>query len=263
MLAAYDVITPDEGFPKAKSAATRALEIDPSLAEAHASLAYAVFLHDWDWDKAERGYRRALELDPNYAMAHVWYGIFLAVLGRGDEAIAEADLAMTLDPLSLIIGAMRGWVLYLSGDIDGSIEQCQETLELDQSFYPAHMIVARSYERAGMCEKAVQAAEMAARLSQSPSMLPEVAYTYGACGEEKRALDVKKRIEEHFTDSYFLAINMSLVETGLGNTDEALTWLEKATDDRYPWMVQLRVEPRWALLREDPRFEVLAKRIGL
>jgi TolB-like protein len=125
MLAAWDLVPPQEAFPKAIVAATKALEIDETLAEAQISLALTRFFYDWDWDGAEQGFQRALELNPNYAQGHQWYGLFLVSLGRGQEAVVEAEHARELDPLSLIINAMTGYVFHYVREYDQVIEQCQ------------------------------------------------------------------------------------------------------------------------------------------
>jgi TolB-like protein/Tfp pilus assembly protein PilF len=263
MLGSYDAMPPHDAFPKARAAATEALKLDETLAEAHACLAYVSLLYEWDWEAAEAGYLRALSLDPNYALGHMWYAIFLSSMGRERESVAAADRALTLDPLSLIVGALRGWVLYLHGDHELAIEQCQETLQLDPSFYPAHMFAARAYVRSGRCEEALNAFEEALRHSTNKSsMQPEFAFFLARCGQRERALEIMENIQRDRPDDYFLPINLAVIHIGLGNVDEALTLLERAVEERYPWVVQLQVDPWWDDLRGDPRFAALEARIG-
>jgi serine/threonine-protein kinase len=263
MLGSYDALPPHDAFPKAQAAATEALELDETLAEAHACLAYVSLLYEWDWEAAEAGYLKALSLDPNYALGHMWYAIFRSSMGRESESVAAADRALALDPLSLIVGALRGWVLYLNGEDELAVEQCQETLQLDPSFYPAHMFAARAYVHAGRCEDALNSFEESLRNSNDePSMLPEFAFYLARCGQRDRALEIMEEIQRDRADDYFLPINLALIHSGLGNVDEALTLLEQAVEERYPWVVQLQVDPWWDALRGDPRFAALESRIG-
>jgi TolB-like protein len=264
MLGAYDALPPKEANTKAKAAATKALEIDPLLADAEACMAYVTFLHDWNWEAAEQRYQRALQLDANYAMGHIWYAVFLASRERPTEAIEQSNLALELDPLSLIVGALRGWVLYFCGDYDASIKQCEETLELDSTFFPAHLFVSRSYLLKGMCEEANRSLKEAYRLTgDDPTLQSELAYSLAMCGKTEMARRLILEMERDDARGYLVAINLALLHTGMGNHDDAITWLEAAIEERYPWMVQLRVEPWWKPLRDHPRYRELEQRIGL
>jgi tetratricopeptide (TPR) repeat protein len=142
-------------MPKAKAAAERALELDETLAEAHASLARVLAAYEWDWAGAEREFKRAIELNPRYAVAHQWYGGYFEARGRHTEAIAERKLALELDPLSLIINFELGLAFYYARDYDRAIGQFQKTLELDQNFRPARMFLPAAYEQKGMYEEAI------------------------------------------------------------------------------------------------------------
>ena len=163
-----------------------------------------------------------------------------------------------------IVGALRGWVLYFAREYDAAIIQCSETLELDPEFYPAHMFISRAYLRIGMCELALQTINDAVRLSgNEPAMMPTLAYTLAVCGQRERALELMARLQQNEDSSFYSSLNLALIHTGLGNVDDAITWFKKAVDERYPWVVQIRVDPTWDPLREDPRFHELEKSIGL
>ncbi len=149
MLVVYGRLQPKEGFPKAKEAATRALEIDENSAEAHSSMAFIKFRWDWDRSATEREFQTAIRLKPAYAPAHQWYSSYLVAVERFDEAIAEAKRTEELEPLSFVASSHLGWIYYLSGDNDKAIEQCRKILELDPSSFPARRYLGLAYEGKG------------------------------------------------------------------------------------------------------------------
>jgi tetratricopeptide (TPR) repeat protein len=143
-------------LPKAKTAAIKAIEIDNTLAEAHTSLAAIKECYDWDWLGAETEFKRAIELNSNYAVAHYWYAEFLSEMGRFDEAITEIKRAQELDPLSLIISSVKGFIFYMAGEYDQGIEQCQKTLEMYPNFHGAHHYLGLIYLEKGMYGEALK-----------------------------------------------------------------------------------------------------------
>ncbi|HEU4766194.1 MAG TPA: tetratricopeptide repeat protein, partial [Pyrinomonadaceae bacterium] len=191
MLVVYGRLKPKEGFPKAKEAATRALEINENSAEAHTSMAFIKFRFDWDRTATERGFQTAIKLKPGYAPAHQWYSSYLIAVERFDEAIAEAKRTEELEPLSFVASSHLGWIYYLAGQNDKAIEQCRKILELDPSSFPARRYLGLAYEAKGMYAEAITEFETGVKLSGSPLMHALLGHAYAASGktaEAKRVL---------------------------------------------------------------------------
>jgi TolB-like protein/DNA-binding winged helix-turn-helix (wHTH) protein/Flp pilus assembly protein TadD len=258
----YAVMTPKEAFPEAKAAALKALELDNTLGEAHNSLAFVLDGFDWDFDAAGKEFRRAIELNPGYATAHHWYAWHLSLLGRFDEAIAEMKRAQNLDPLSLIINADLAELLVLAHHYDESIAQSRKTIEMDPNFALAHNQLAQAYLQKRMYDEAVAELKKAVQLSgNSPTCVANLARAYVASGKrseaEKLLGDLKKRSNPGYSNSPEIAI----IYVSLGDTDQAMDWLEKGHQERFNPGVLLR--PGFDPLRSDLRFQRLAHRIGL
>jgi len=265
ILASYSLeyIPPREGFPKAKTAAEKALSLDDHLAEAHASLGLVKFYFDWDWNGAEAEFKKALELNPGYAQAHQYYADFVKSFGRFDEALAEMKKALTLDPLSYSINTGIGHVLYLSRQYDLAIDQYRKVVESDPSFVPARLWFGRPYLQKGMFKEAIEQVKEAVRLSRETTVsLATLGQAYAAAGrmaEAKKILDkLLTRSTEQYVPSYWIA----LVYTSIGNMDEAMKYLEGAFHERSSWLVWANVEPRFDSLRSDKRYSSLLARIG-
>lgn len=266
MLGNWGALPPGEAYPKAKAKVTKALEIDDTIGEAHAALALATHLYDWDWSGAEREFQRAIELDPNYGPAHQWYSVHLSSLGRFDEALAEAKRAQELEPLSLIIDSHVGWVLYLARRYDQAIEHLRKTLELDPYFVAAHIYLARAYLQKGMYKEAIAEFQKANTISVGRAVTGgELGHAYAVAGRRDDAVKALDQLKEQWkrtnipSNLYYIG----LIHTGLGEKDRGLEWLQKAYEERYPWLVHLKVEPRLDPLRSDPRFRDLLRRVGL
>ena len=258
----YAVMTPKEAFPDAKSAALKALELDSTLGEAHNSLAFVLDGFDWDFDAAGKEFQRAIELSPGYATAHHWYAWHLSLLGRYDDAIAEMKKAQNLDPLSLIINADLAELLVLAHHYDESVAQSRKTIEMDPNFALAHNQLAQAYLQEHIYDEAVTELKKAVQLSgDSPTFIANLARAYVASGKrseaEKLLGDLKKRSNAAYSDAPEIAI----VYVSLGDTDQAMNWIEKGYEERFNPGVLLR--PGFDPLRSDPRFRNLVRRIGL
>jgi len=258
----YAVMTPKDALPKAKAAAIRALELDSALGEAHNSLAFCLDGFDWDFEGAGKEFRRAIELNPSYATAHHWYAWHLSLLGRYDEAIAEMRKAENLDPLSLIINADLAELLVLAHSYDESILQSRKTIEMDANFALAHNQLGQAYLQEQMYGPAIAELKKSIQLSGgSPTCIANLARAYAASGRrseaEKLLSDLKKRSDPNAS----LASEIAMIYAALGNRDEAINWQEKGYNERFNPGVLLR--PGFDSLRSDPRFEELARRIGL
>lgn len=263
----YGVHEPKEGFPKAKAAAVKALEMDETLAEAHTSLAFIQFRWDRDRVEAEREFRLAIKHKPTYAPAHQWYSSYLVALERFDEAIAEARRTSELEPLSFTASSHLGWILYLAGRNDEAIEQCTRILRLDPNSFPARRYLGLAYEQKGMYSQAIDEFQKGVKISGSPLMLALLGHAYAASGKTKEARqvisDLQDLSESREARRYVSPYTVAAIYAGLGDKDQAFKWLEQAYEGRDVWLMNLKVDPVFAKLRSDKRFQDLLTRAGL
>ena len=258
----YAVMTPKEALPKAKEAATKALEIDNSLGEAHTSLAFVLEGYDWDFAAAEKEFQRAIELNPSYATAHHWYAWHLSLLGRDTEALAEMRRAQNLDPLSLIINADLAELLLIAHSTEDSVQQSRKTIEMDPNFGPAHYQLAQALLEQKLYDQAIAELQTAIRLSgSSPTWTATLARAHAASGNKREALKLLDDLKKSSTPAEAHASDIAVVYAALGNKDQAFAWLQKGYDERFNPGVLLR--PGFDPLRSDPRFNELLRRIGL
>ncbi len=259
----YDVLSPQDAFPKAKAAIMKSLEIDPSLAEAHTSLAYIRYNHDHDWSAAEAEFRRAIELNPNYVTAHHWYALFLRDSARMEEAKAEIRRAMEVDPLSLIVNDADAIIFYTAREYDRALEQYRKTLEMDPNFLPAHREIGFTYEQQGDYEKAIAELQKARQLAPNDMhVLGWLGHVYAVSGKRTEAQKLLDELRERSRSGYVPAYSWGLIYAGLGNKDQAFAWLKRACDERDDWLAMLKVDPRFDSLRSDPRFQNLLRCLG-
>jgi TolB-like protein/DNA-binding winged helix-turn-helix (wHTH) protein/Tfp pilus assembly protein PilF len=263
-LAFFTVLPPRELMPKAKAAAAKALEIDDRLAEAHVSLGWAGFTYDRDWSVAGKHLERAVALNPAYPLAHAYYSLYLSALGRSEEALAEAKRARDLDPVSPAIVHYVAVQSYLARQFDQSIEQCQETQAMDPSFTPAYGTMGHAYAAKGMYSEALAAYEKYSALSGgSPGSAAFLGYAHARLGQRQEALRVLDQLKAASKQRYVPAFSFVIVYVGLGEKEQAFTWLEKAYEEHTNSLAYLRVAAIWDPLRSDPRFTDLLHRIGL
>ena len=264
MLADYSVLPPKDAFPRAAAAASKALEMDDTLSEAHTSLAFVKMDYEGDWAGADREYRRAIELNPNYATAHQWYASYLVMMRRYDESIAEMKRAQALDPLSRIINANLGLHYYYARQYDQAIEQLRKTIDLNPDFGLAYFYMGRALAQKGMYKEAIAQLQKARELSgEDPETIAELGYAYALAGRRAEAQDVLNEMNELAKRRYFLPYFFASVYTGLGDKDQAFAYLEKAYDVSHPGLALVNVDPKFDPLRSDPRFADLVRRIGL
>ncbi|PYT64736.1 MAG: hypothetical protein DMG39_31270 [Acidobacteria bacterium] len=258
----YAVMTPKEALPKAKAAATKALELDSALGEAHNSLAFCLDGFDWDFDSAGKEFRRAIELNPSYATAHHWYAWHLSLLAQYDDAIAEMRKAESLDPLSLIINADLAELLVLAHSYEESIRQSRKTIEMDPNFALAHNQLAQAYLQKHMNDEALAELQEAAQLSgESPTVMANLGRAYAASGKRSEAIKLLSALKKRSNSIYSHGSEIAVIYAALGDTDQAMNWLEKGFEERFNPGVLLR--PGFDPLRSDPRFQDLLRRIGL
>jgi serine/threonine protein kinase/Tol biopolymer transport system component/tetratricopeptide (TPR) repeat protein len=262
--AIFGLGTPTENFFEAKAAAIRALELDESLAEAHAALAFTNLCYDWDWEGAEHRFKRSLELNPNYGPAHQWYSNLLAAQGRFDEAIAAIKRAQEINPLSLMDRSIGGWTYYHARCYQLAEQESKATLEIDRNFSNSHLMLGFVYERLGRYDESIQELELCLELMPgSPVPLCPLGYALASSGRKEMALQIVERLKKLSQEMYVSPYFIALIYTGLGNHEAAFEWLEKACESRDEWMLWLGTEPKFDPIRSDPRFEGLLKRVGL
>ena len=263
-LSGYNALAPTAGFPKARAAATKALELDDKLAEAHTVLGSVNLFYDWDWAGAERELKRAIEINRSYADAHQMYAYHLSAMGRFDEALDEMSRAQELDPISLEKTAGIGEVLYYRREYDQAIEQYRKALEMDPNSGFVHWAVGRAYAEKGMYDQAIAAFQKSIPLSgDSPDEPASLAYVYARAGKRREARQIIEELQERSNRSYISPTVMAIIYGGLGESDQAFAWLNKAYDDRDALLVFLQVEPVFDGLRSDARFDQLLRRVGV
>lgn len=254
---------PQDAASRARVLASKALEIDPALAEAHVSLAEILEVYDWNWVEAEKEYRRALELNPNYVPAHQFFALYLVGMGRFEEATEEAHRAQELDPVSPFAYSTGGLVSALARQYDRAIEQCHKALEIDPNFTTAHGNLYFLYIRTGMYDQALDEFEKWAPLRGIPpetSVALRWAYRKSSImGFYRKAIELDNRRIYPQLDS----VDRAAIYAKLGEKNSALDDLEKAWKERSPWMENLNVDPEWDNMRSEPRFQELVRKVGL
>ena len=255
----YGALAPSEAYPKAKAAAIKALELNNTLGEAHTSLAFSLDVFDRDWQSAEKEFRKAIELNPGYATAHHWYAWHLSEIGRNAEAIAEMRKAEHLDPLSLIISADMAEILLVAHLNDEAAEQSRRTVDMDPNFAIAHFELGEAFVQKHSYNEAIAEFQKAIELSGgSISARANLAYAYALSNKTNKAVKILNDLKTRSTRN---ASEIALMYVGLGEKDQAMSWLEKAYDEHFNPSILVR--PAFDPLRSDPRFQNLVHRIGL
>ena len=258
----YGVLPPLDAFPKATAAAAKALVLDASLGEAHASLAYALDLYGWDWDGAETEYKQAIQLNPGYATAHQWYSWHLFMVGRDDDALLELRRAENLDPLSLIINADIADALCVAHRYDDAVEQSEKTLKMDSNFAIGHYELGQALTQKHMYDQAIAEFQKAIELSgHSGAFDSYLGYAYAISGRKEEALKIVDDLESRHAENHSVDADIALIYVGLDDRDEAISRLNKAFDARFKASILRR--PAFDPLRSDPRFQDLLRRMGL
>ncbi|HWZ78066.1 MAG TPA: winged helix-turn-helix domain-containing protein [Candidatus Sulfotelmatobacter sp.] len=257
-----DILPAKQVYPQAREAASKALAIDDSMAEPHASLGFVKLLYDWNPAQAELEFRRAIELDSNYPTGHHWYAYDLAAMGRMDEALREIRRAQELDPLSLIINADVAQILFFARRYDEAIAQCQRTIDLDSHFGQAYWYEGLIYEQQGMFDRAIDAfLKQINQQPTDPAKLATIRSAYRLSGMKgfwrNRLQLLERQSKEHYVSPYTFAV----IYSRMGDKEKALEALRKGYDERYPSMVFLEFEPVFDGIRSDPRYAELLRLI--
>jgi len=219
--------------------------------------------YDWNWQAAEEEYKRALELNPSYATAHRLYAGFLAAMGRPEESTKEFRQAQELDPLSVVINNEGAWNSYMARQFEDSADQSLKTLEIEPHFAPAHFTFGLACEQLGRYDEAIQALKNARDGSQgNPATLAGLGHAFAMAGNPQEALEILSDLREMSKGSYVSPYGLGIVYAGLGDQDKGFESLDNAFRERDVWLVWLKTEPRFDVLRSDVRFQEILKRIG-
>ena len=261
----YDLGLPAaEVILRAKTAAAKALEIDDTLAEAQTSVAYAKLLFDWDFGQAEALFRRAIELNPNYVNARHWYTHLLMALSRFDEALAEGERALDLDPLSAVMNTHLGWHFMCTREDDLAIAQFHRTLTLDPKFVAAQWYLALAFEQARRYSEAETAFREALQSTNQDLIIrADAAHFYAVSGQCERALSELAELEKLSQTRYVSSFGLALICVGLGDDDRAFEHFDKAAHEHSEMLIYLNVDSRFDRIRSDPRFKMLISKVGL
>lgn len=259
------LISAQEAYPKERAAATRALELDETSAEAHMALAGVLQYNDWKWAEADREFRRAIELNPNLALAHAALSEGLTIRGRYEDALAEIRRALQVGPYDVVVNYGMGYDLFYARRYDQAIEQGQKA---DELFPPRfHGIIGLAYEQKGDSQHALsELAEMVKVVKDSPTRpqkLADLAHAYAVFGNKKEASRLLAEMTELSERGYVPSWGFALVYTGLGDKDRAFEWLDKAYNERSSELPWIKADPRMDPLRSDPRYRNLLLRMGL
>ena len=264
-MTAYPYLSPKEASPQVKAAAMKALEIDPTLAEAHTALATYFATYEWNWTDAEREFKRAIELRPNNSSAHFRYGLqYLAATGRNDEAIAELQKVLELEPLSRIAGANLAAVYMFAGENKRALEQAKKTYELEPDFLTGRYFLGVSYNANGMYDQAIALSEEHLKTyPESQLFLRIVGYAYAKAERQREAEKVISKFREIAESCYVMSYWVATIYAALGDKEKAFAELEKAFAEHDWEFHRLKVDPFMESLRDDPRFTDLLRRVNL
>jgi TolB-like protein/Tfp pilus assembly protein PilF len=261
----YNFAAPHETMPKAKESAIKALALDNTLAEAHASLAHILMNYDWNWSAAEKEFKRSIELKPDYATAHEWYAIhYLTATGRLEEAVQEMKKALELEPASLVMNTFMGATLYYAGRYDEAIDQCRRTIEMDPTFAVAHWHLGLAYEQKQVLDAATEEFKKAISLSGgSPLMKAALGRAYAKSQKNHEANEMLNELNELSKQHYVSAYEVATIYVALGNNEQASQLLEQAYGEHSFHLVYLNVSPQFKPVSSHRRFQDLVQRIGL
>jgi tetratricopeptide (TPR) repeat protein len=257
-------ISPREGYRKGQVAVKRALEIDDSLAEAHASAGALAMFHDLDWAASEREYKRAIELNPNYPISYELYSYLQLATGKLEEGLKTAQRSLEVDPQSVALVDDVAGAYYLARRYDEAIGETQKSLEMDPSHFSGPLYRGQFYELKGMHEEAIKEFQKAIAIGgRTSGVLALLGHSLAASGKPGEAQKVLAELNEMSRQAYVSPYDLAILYVGLGDKDRAFEHLNKAYEDRAGWIINLKVEPLFDPLRSDARFADLVRRLGL
>ena len=255
---------PGEAYPRVKAAATRALELDETLAEAHLALGFFSQDYEWDWTAAERAFRRAIQLKPGDSWLHMGYSWFLGIVRRHEESVAEMRRALELDPLSVPAATCVGEELMLARESDAAIDQCRSVIALDATYWVTHFILGIAYQQKGQHREAVEALEKGAALAErDPVAIAVLGHALGTVGRTDEARKILDELLKLRKQAYLSPYWISIVHLGLGENDQALDWLQTGYEERAAYMNAIHMYFHFDPLRSHPRFQDIVRKMGL
>jgi len=268
----FALMAPREAWAKAKQAADKALQIDNTLAAAHAALALVAYQWEWDWPNAEKEFKRALELDPissstyepSPSSTYHWYSHYLMSMKRTQESIRTGRRALEIDPVDLAISSHQGWYYLWTREYDRAIEPLQTTIQMDPNFSVAQWYLGWALEQKGSFQDAIAQFQNCVRITNGrPSMLALLGHAYALANQKSEARAILQQLSALSKEKYVPSYPVAAIYAALGEKDEALARLERAYDERDAWMDYLGLDPRLDSLRSDARFINLLRRMNL
>ncbi len=258
------MLSPKESFPIAKEYALKALSLDDSLAEAHATLGAVLEEYYFELPTADTEFKRALSLNPNFGRVCQSYGAHLAYLGKLDEAITEIDRAQGLNPLAIEVSECAAVIYNCANQSDKSLEYCERMLELDENYFPAYDKIAETYLEKSRFEEAIEALQKGVAISKGAATIKgKLGYAYARAGRREEAERILRELEEDSKTKYVSPYAIAVVYCGLGEKEQAINLLERAFEERAGGVLSIKVRPLWASLRSEPRFMRLLGKMGL
>jgi tetratricopeptide (TPR) repeat protein len=257
-------MSPNEAVPEGRAAVQKALELDPTLSEAHTFNAVGLAAYEWKWAEAESEFKRAIELDPKSSAAHFRYGqMYLLPTGRLEESIAEMKIALDMEPFDIVIASNYSWAHLVAGQNDKALEIAKKTYDLEPDHPQAQYYLAMAYNANGMYSDALTISEKELKVPDSQRFLEQAGIAYARSGRRERAEEIVKRFVEIGKTQFIVPYRVAALHVALGNRDEAFAWLEKAHQAHDWHLHRLKVDPQFAPLRGDPRYKDLLKRLNL
>ena len=264
LLSFYEIVSPSEVMPSARRAAQRAIELDPNLAEAHASLA-DVYLHfDRDWQAADREYRRCIQCNPDYALGYHWYANLLSARGQHEAAHMAIMHALEINPVSIITLVWAGVTSHLAHSFDDAIMHYESALELDPHFIWAHMYMAQALEQKGNFKEALREFETAIRLAGGNNCVKAMkAHTHAVAGDRSSAREILDELKRAPSDQCMPSYDIAATYAALGESHQVVTWLHRACNERNMKLFTLTQDPRFDTLRRCSEFKQIVEQVGL
>jgi TolB-like protein/Tfp pilus assembly protein PilF len=254
----FGVLPPAEALAKAKTAARRALELDPQLAAGHTAVGYTTLHFDWDAERACRQFGQAIALNPTWVDAHHWHSHALCAAGRFPESLAACRQIVELDPLNPLMHAHVAWHHYMARSYAEALAQAEQVVRMEPGFHWGYFFAGWALERLGRGTEAISTLQDAVRCSSNnPVMLAGLGHALAASQDRKEALKIARELERLRGERGLFAYEIGLIHATLGDEDKALGWLARAVNERSGWIAYLRVDPRLDRLHDDPRFRNL------
>jgi TolB-like protein/Tfp pilus assembly protein PilF len=253
---------PKEAFPRARDAALRAIAIDPTLAEAHGSLALVLCLYDWDWDGAEREFRSALLLGPQIGMLHSWYSWFLLAMGRNEESLREAQLGLVLEPSGSITNTIMACCCLVDGDYGLMDAYCRKAIEMEPDSFLPRLLLGMARVAESRIEEAIALINESAQLLGSDYGAGILAAAYARGGQHEKTLRLREELTRKSEDTFIAASVFAMLSMAIGDLEQTFEWLDKAYDERDSGLATLYSHPAFLPIRSDPRFQALLRRMS-